>query len=277
LFSRQGAIKVKVLENKVINLRNIHETAVIHPGAILGRDVEIGPYAVIGEHVEIGDGCIIGPHVAICGWTSIGEGNKFYHGASIGFEPQDLKFRGEKSVVVIGDYNVFRENVTVHRGTEGGGGETRIGSYNLFMAYTHVAHDCQVGNHITMANCTALGGHVVVEDRVTLGALCGVHQFTKVGKMVMVGACSKIVKDIPPFILVDGNPAKVFGINVVGLRRNNITPEIRDDIKKAYRILYRANLTIGRAVEQMEQELHGSAEIDHFIRFLRNAERGILR
>jgi UDP-N-acetylglucosamine acyltransferase len=268
---------VKVLENKVFSLRDIHETAVVHPGAILGRNVVIGPYAVIGEHVEIGDGCVIGPHVAIDGWTTIGDGNKFFHGASIGFEPQDLKFKGEKSFVVIGDCNIFRENVTVHPGTEGGGGETRIGNNNLFMAYTHVAHDCQVGNYITMANCSALGGHVIVEDRVSIGGLCGIHQFTKIGKMVMVGGCSKIVKDIPPFVLVDGNPAKVCGINVVGLRRNNITPETRDEIKKAYRILYRSNLTIGRAVEQMEQELQGSSEIDHFIRFLRNAERGILR
>jgi UDP-N-acetylglucosamine acyltransferase len=277
LFSRQGAIQVKVLENKIVNLRDIHETAVVHPGAKLGRNVVIGPYAVIGEHVEIGDNCEIGPHVAIDGWTAIGNGNRFFHGASIGFEPQDLKFNGEKSFLVIGDNNVFRENVTVHRGTEGGGGETRIGNDNLFMAYSHVAHDCQLGNHIVVANCVALAGHVVVEDRVVIGGLCGVHQFTKIGKMVMVGACSKIVKDIPPFVLVDGNPAKVAGINVVGLRRNNITPETRDEIKRAYRILYRSNLTISRAVEQMEQELQGSAEIDHFIRFLRNAERGILR
>jgi UDP-N-acetylglucosamine acyltransferase len=277
LFSRQGAIQVKVLENKIVNLRDIHETAVVHPGAKLGRNVAIGPYAVIGEHVEIGDNCEIGPHVAIDGWTAIGNGNRFFHGASIGFEPQDLKFNGEKSFLVIGDNNVFRENVTVHRGTEGGGGETRIGNDNLFMAYSHVAHDCQLGNHIVVANCVALAGHVVVEDRVVIGGLCGVHQFTKIGKMVMVGACSKIVKDIPPFVLVDGNPAKVAGINVVGLRRNNITPETRDEIKRAYRILYRSNLTISRAVEQMEQELQGSAEIDHFIRFLRNAERGILR
>jgi UDP-N-acetylglucosamine acyltransferase len=268
---------MKVVENKVVSLRDIHPTAIIHPGAKIGRNVVIGPYTVIGENVEIGDNCIIGPHVAIDGWTTIGTGNKFYHGASIGFEPQDLKFKGEKSFLFIGDDNVFRENVTVHRGTEGGGGETRIGNHNLFMAYTHVAHDCTLGNYIVLANCTALAGHVEVEDRAVIGGMSGVHQFTKIGKMVMVGACSKIVKDIPPFVLVDGNPAKVSGINVVGLRRNGVEPEIRDEIKKAYRILYRSNLIIGRAIEQMEQELQGSQEIDHFIRFLRNAERGILR
>lgn len=275
---KKGALsKMKVIENKVVPLRDIHETALVHPGAKLGKEVVIGPYAIIGENVELGDNCIVGPHVVIEGWTKIGVGNKFYHGATIGCEPQDLKFHGEKSYLVIGDYNTFRENVTISRGTEGGGGETRIGSNNLFMAYTHVAHDCQVGSHVVLANATALAGHVVVEDRVVIGGLSGIHQFSKIGKMAMVGACTKVVKDIPPFVIVDGNPAKVAGINVVGLRRNGINPEVRDEIKKAYRILYRSSLIINQAIEQMEQELQGSAEIDHFIRFLRNAERGICR
>ncbi|HOJ78403.1 MAG TPA: acyl-ACP--UDP-N-acetylglucosamine O-acyltransferase [Bacillota bacterium] len=268
---------MKLVESKVINLREVHETAIVHPNAKLGRNVVVGPYAIIGENVEIGDNCVIGPHVVIEGWTTIGQGNRFFHGCSIGCEPQDLKFRGEKSYLFIGDNNTFRENVTVSRGTEGGGGETRIGNNNLFMAYSHVAHDCQLGSHIVIANCTALAGHVTVEDRAVIGGMSGIHQFTKIGKMVMVGACSKIVKDVPPFVLVDGNPAKVSGINVVGLRRNGIDPQIRDEIKKAYRILYRSSLTVNRAIEQMEQELQGCEEIDHFIRFLRNAERGILR
>lgn len=268
---------MKLVESKVVTLREIHETAIVHPNAKLGRNVVIGPYAIIGENVELGDNCVVGPHVTIEGWTTIGQGNRFFHSGSIGCEPQDLKFKGEKSFLVIGDNNIFRENVTISRGTEGGGGETRIGSNNLFMAYSHVAHDCQIGNHIILGNCSALAGHVVVEDRAIISGLTGVHQFSKIGKMCMIGACSKIVKDIPPFILVDGNPAKVSGINVVGLRRNNIPPEVRDEIKKAYRILYRSNLIVSRAVEQMEQELQSSPEIDHFIRFLRNAERGILR
>lgn len=268
---------MKLVESKVINLREVHETAIVHPNAKIGRNVIVGPYAIIGENVEIGDNCVIGPQVVIEGWTTIGQGNRFFHGCSIGCEPQDLKFRGEKSYLFIGDNNTFRENVTVSRGTEGGGGETRIGNNNLFMAYSHVAHDCQLGSHIVIANCTALAGHVTVEDRAVIGGMSGIHQFTKIGKMVMVGACSKIVKDVPPFVLVDGNPAKVSGINVVGLRRNGIDPQIRDEIKKAYRILYRSSLTVNRAIEQMEQELHGCEEIDHFIRFLRNAERGILR
>lgn len=268
---------MKLVETKLINMREIHETAVVHPNARIGRNVVIGPYAIIGENVEIGDNCIIDPQVSIEGWTTIGEGNRFYHGATIGCEPQDLKFKGEKSFLFIGDNNIFRENVTISRGTEGGGGETRIGSNNLFMAYSHVAHDCQVGNNIVMGNCTALAGHVVIEDRAIIAGLSGVHQFCKIGKMAMVGAHTKIVKDVPPFVLVDGNPAKVSGINVVGLRRNGISPEIRDEIKKAYRILYRSSLTINQAVEQMEQELQGIPEVDHFIRFLRSAERGIQR
>lgn len=268
---------MKVVENKVLPLREIHETAVIHAGAELGKNVVISPYAIIGKDVELGDGCIVGPHVTIEGWTKIGANNKFYHGASIGCEPQDLKFKGEKSFLFIGDGNTFRENVTVSRGTEGGGGETRIGNNNLFMAYGHVAHDCQIGSNIVLANCTALAGHVTVEDRVTIGGLCGVHQFTKVGKLAMIGACTKIVKDVPPFVIVDGNPARVAGINIVGLRRNDIPPGIRDEIKRAYRILYRSNLSIDQAIEKMEHALQGTAEIDHFIRFLRNAERGICR
>lgn len=268
---------MKVVESKVVALREIHETALVHAGARLGKNIVIGPYAIIGENVELGDGCIVGPHVVIDGWTKLGANNKVYHGASVGVEPQDLKFKGEKSFLFIGDDNTIRENVTISRGTEGGGGETRIGNHNLFMAYSHVAHDCQVGNNIVLANCSALAGHVTVEDRVTIGGLSGIHQFTKIGKMSMLGACTKIVKDVPPFIIVDGNPARVAGINIVGLRRNDILPETRDEIKRAYRILYRSNLSIEQAIEKMEHELQGTAEIDHFIRFLRSAERGICR
>ncbi|HBR29603.1 MAG TPA: acyl-[acyl-carrier-protein]--UDP-N-acetylglucosamine O-acyltransferase [Firmicutes bacterium] len=268
---------MKVVESKVVALREIHETALVHAGARLGKNIVIGPYAIIGENVELGDGCIVGSHVVIDGWTKLGTNNKVYHGASVGVEPQDLKFKGEKSFLFIGDDNTIRENVTISRGTEGGGGETRIGNHNLFMAYSHVAHDCQVGNNIVLANCSALAGHVTVEDRVTIGGLSGIHQFTKIGKMSMLGACTKIVKDVPPFIIVDGNPARVAGINIVGLRRNDILPETRDEIKRAYRILYRSNLSIEQAIEKMEHELQGTAEIDHFIRFLRSAERGICR
>ena len=272
-----GDRSMKIVESKVIILRDIHETAIVHAGASLGRDVVIGPYSIIGKNVILGDRCIVGPHVVIDGWTTIGRENRFDQGSSIGCMPQDLKFRGEKSELIIGDHNVFREYVTASRGTEGGGGVTRIGNHNLFMAYSHIAHDCQVGSHVIVANATNFAGHVQIEDYVRFGGLCGVHQFTKIGKMAMIGACTKIVKDVPPFVLVDGNPARVAGINVVGMRRNGIEPETRDELKKLYRILYRSNLGVMQAVEQMEQESQGGAEVDHFIRFLRNAERGICR
>ena len=192
---------MKVVENKVVAIRQIHETALVHPGAKLGKYVVIGPYAIIGEHVELGDGCVVGPNVVIDGWTMIGNNNKFYHGASIGVEPQDLKFKGEKSYLFIGDNNIFRESVTVSRGTEGGGGETRIGNNNLFMAYSHVAHDCQVGSYVVVANCSALAGHVTVEDRVTIGGCPG---FTSLrgGQASDDRRLHQNRQDVPPLLLL---------------------------------------------------------------------------
>lgn len=264
-------------ERKVIPMAKIHDTAIIHPGAKIGRKVEVGPYSIVGENVQIGEETVIGPHVVLDGWTTIGKNNKIFHGSSIGFIPQDMKFKGEKSYLFIGDNNTIRENVTIHRGTEEGGGETWIGSNNLIMAYCHVAHDCQLGNHIIMSNATNLAGHIIIEDNAVIAGLTGIHQFVRVGKMSMIGAHSKVVKDVPPYILVDGHPARVNGINVVGLRRNGIKPELRDEIKRAYKILYRSNLNISQAIEKMDQELDASEEIEHLLRFLRNAQRGICR
>lgn len=264
-------------EGKVFHLGNIHKTAIINPGAKIGKNVAIGPYSVIGENVEIGDDTVIGPHVVIDGWTKIGKNNQIFHGASVGLPPQDLKYKGEKTYLFIGDNNIIRENVTIHRGTEEGGGETWIGNNNLIMAYCHVAHDCQLGSNIIMSNATNLAGHVVIEDNAVIAGLTGVHQFVRIGKMAMVGAHSKVTKDVPPYILVDGHPARVNGINVVGLRRNGVNPDLRREIKRAYKILYRSNLNISQAVEKMDQELDASEEIEHFLRFLRNAQRGICR
>ncbi len=264
-------------ENNLLHLAKIDPTAIIYPGAKLGRGVEIGPYSIIGENVEIGEDTIVGPHVLIEGWTKIGKNNQVFHGASIGLVPQDMKFQGEKSYLFIGDNNIIRENVTIHRGTEEGGGETWIGNDNLIMAYCHVAHDCQLGSHIIMSNASNLAGHVVIEDYAVITGLTGIHQFVRIGKMAMVGAHSKVVKDVPPYILVDGHPARVNGINVVGLRRNGVNPKLRAEIKKAYRILYRSNLNVSQAIEKMDQVLDTSKEIEHFLRFLRNAQRGICR
>lgn len=265
-------------ESKVIPIRTkIHETAIVHPDAVIGSDVEIGPYTIVGPNVQIGDGTTIGAHVIVEGWTTIGKNNRIYSGAVVGNDPQDLKFRGEKSYLFIGDNNIIREYATISRGTEGGGGETRIGNNCLIMSYVHVAHDCQVGNNVIISHGSGIAGHVVIEDRVVIGGLVGVHQFTKIGRMAMIGAHTMVTKDVPPYILVDGNPAKPYGINIVGLRRNGLSPETRAEIKRAYRILYRSNLTVPQAIEQMEQELAGCPEIDHLLRFLRSADRGILR
>jgi UDP-N-acetylglucosamine acyltransferase len=265
-------------ETKVIPIsRKIHPTAIVQPGAKLDATVEIGPYSVIGENVEIGEGTVIGPHVVIDGWTTIGRNNRIFAGAQLGIEPQDLKFHGEKSYLVIGDNNLIREYSTITLGTEGGGGETRLGNDNLIMTYAHLDHDVQIGSHCVIVNGAALGGHVVVEDHVTIGGLSGIHQFSKIGRMAMIGACTKVVKDVPPFVTVDGHPARVVGINVVGLRRKGVPQDVREEIKRAYKILYRSDLNVSQAIEQMENQLQGSPEIDHFIRFIRSAERGICR
>lgn len=254
----------------------IHSTAHVHPNAKIGKDVMIGPGAVIGENVVIGDGTKIGANVVIGGWTTIGKNNDIYPNACIGLEPQDLKFDGEKSYCTIGDNNTIRESVTIHRAT-GEGEETRIGNDCLFQACTHIAHNCIIGNNVILSNFAGLAGHVILEDRVIVGGLAGVHQFVKIGRNVMVGAMSKAVQDIPPFMIVDGNPAKVIGLNSVGLSRAGIDSAVRSNLKKAFRILYRSGLSLANAIEEMEIQLDSSEEVEHMLRFLRNAERGIVR
>lgn len=261
---------------KPVYLSKIHETAVVHPGARIGKDVEIGPYAVIGENIIIGERTKIGAHVVIDGWTSIGKDCVIFPSASIGAEPQDLKFCGEKSYVFIGDNTKIREFATVNRAT-GEGEETRIGSNCLLQAYTHVAHNCIIGNHVIMSNGATLAGHVIVEDRANISGLTGVHQFVKIGKNAMVGGASKVVQDVPPFVIVDGHPARVIGLNNVGMSRAGISVEARSNIKKAYKILYRSGLSLAQAIEAMEQELESYPEVEHFMRFLRNVERGVCR
>jgi UDP-N-acetylglucosamine acyltransferase len=261
--------------NKVVGLNKIHPTAIVNPGAKLGRNVVIGPYSVIGEQVEIGDNCEIGPHVVLDGLTIIGTGNRFFKGCSIGCKSQSIKYKGEKGLLLIGDNNNFRENVMVCYGNEGD--ETRIGNTNLLIANSHIEYNCQLGNYTIINYCTTLADHVVVEDRATISGLSEVFSSVKIGKMAMIGFSSKINKDIPPFMLVDGNPASPVGINVVGLRRNDIDAEGREKIKKAYRILYRSNLTLSEAIERMKQELEGSKEVNYLIEFLSNTRHGILQ
>ena len=254
----------------------IHETAVISPNARIAKNVEIGPYSVIGDHVEIGEGTRIGPHVVIHGWTSIGKDCRIFQFASIGEEPQDLKFKGEKSYTFIGDRTTIREGATIHRAT-GEENETRIGNDCLLMALTHVAHNCILGNHVIMSNLASAAGHAIIEDRAVIGGMAGVHQFVKIGRNAMVGGMAKLVQDVVPYTIVDGHPAKVVGLNSVGISRAGIPLESRRNIKKAYKILYRSGLNLTEAIAVIEQEVDSCEEVEHFLRFLRNAERGICR
>ena len=261
-------------DNKVTAI--ILETAVVAPGAKIAENVEIGPYSVIGENVEIGEGTKIGPHVVIHGWTQIGKDCRIFQGASIGEEPQDLKFKGEKSYTIIGDRTTIREGATIHRAT-GEGEETRVGNDCLLMALTHVAHNCVVGNHVIMSNLASLAGHAIVEDRAVIGGMAGVHQFVKIGRNAMVGGMSKLTQDVVPYTIVDGQPAKVVGLNAVGISRAGIKLDARRNIKKAYKLLYRSGLSLQQAIAVIEQEVDSCEEVEHFLRFLRNAERGICR
>ena len=213
---------------------------------------------------------------SVHGWTQIGRDCRIFQGASIGEEPQDLKFRGEKSYTVIGDRTTIREGATIHRAT-GEGEETRVGNDCLLMALTHVAHNCVVGNHVIMSNLASLAGHAVVEDRAVIGGMAGVHQFVKIGRNAMVGGMSKLTQDVVPYTIVDGQPAKVVGLNAVGISRAGIQLEARRNIKKAYKLLYRSGLSLQQAIAVIEQEVDSCEEVEHFLRFLRNAERGICR
>lgn len=266
-----------VLTNISSTPYQIHPTALIAPGAKIAPEVSIGPYSVIGEHVSIGRGTIIASHVTIDGWTEIGERNQIGIGSIIGGIPQDLKFNGEISKVFIGHDNKIREYVTINRGTKGGGGKTVIGNHNVIMTSAHVAHDVTMGDHNIISNAVAIGGHVVIEDSVTVGALCGLHQFIKLGRLSMIGALSLITKDVTPYALVAGNPAKRYGINTERLRRNGYTSEARMRIKCAYKILFNQGVTLAEAVKKLEIEFANNGDIEYLIQFLNNSTRGIYR
>jgi len=255
----------------------IHPTAVIHPKAGIDGDVEIGPFCVIGEHVQLHRGVQIASHVVIEGWTEIGEGCHIFQFASIGSIPQDLKFKGEKSNVVIGKENTIRECVTVHRGTEPGGGVTKIGDHNLLMAYVHVAHDCQIGNHVILANAATLAGHITVQDHAVIGGLTGMHQFVRIGRHAIIGGASAVAQDIPPFVSAVGNRAKLYGLNTVGLKRHGFTDEQLASLKTAYKIIFRSKLSMKEAVENIRKELADSPEAQELATFVETSERGVCR
>lgn len=255
----------------------IHPTALISSGAEIAADVSIGPYSIIGDNVRIGQGTRIGNHVVIEGWTDIGEYNQIFTGAIIGNIPQDLKFQNEKSYASIGDHNIIREYVTINRGTEGGGGITRIGHHNLIMTTAHVAHDVQIGNHNVIANAVGIAGHVEIHDWVTVGFASGLHQFIKIGNMAMIGAGSMVSKDVAPFALITGNSPKLYGVNIERLRRNGYTMEAKKNINRAYKILFKMGLTIEIAIEKITVELPKSEDIDCLIQFILQSKRGIYR
>jgi len=253
----------------------VYKYAIVDDGAEIGDGVEIGPYAIIGPDVKIGEGTIIGPGVIIEKGVKIGKYCKISPGVIIGGLPQDLKYKGEESSVVIGDYNVIREYVTINRSSKKNG-VTYIGNKNFLMAYVHIAHDCIIGNEVVIANSVGLSGHTVVEDKASLGGFVGVHQFVRIGKMAMIGGYSKIVQDIPPFMLADGKPAVIYGLNTTGLKRQGINSEVREELKKAHRLIYRAHLPLREAIAEIEK-LKQFEEIKVLLNFLKaKSLRGIL-
>jgi UDP-N-acetylglucosamine acyltransferase len=254
----------------------VHPTAVIHPKAQIGVDCEIGPYTVIGEHVVLGDRCRLHSHVVIDGHTRLGSGNEIFPFASIGKQTQDLKWKGGITRTEIGNNNTFRECVTVNSATADGE-VTKVGSNNHILAYSHVAHNVTLGDHIIMSNVATLAGHVTVEDRAVVGGVAAIHQFCRIGKMAIVGGCSKVVQDVPPFMLADGNPAEVRTINKVGMERNGVSEEAQAAMRQAYKLLFREGLTIANALTQIEKELPPLSEIQYLVQFIRTTERGISR
>jgi UDP-N-acetylglucosamine acyltransferase len=255
----------------------IDSRAVIDPQAQIAADVHIGPFTVIGPHVTIGAGTWIGPHVVINGPTRIGAGNKIFQFASIGDAPQDKKYNGEPTRLEIGDRNVFRESVTVNRGTTHDKGVTRIGNDNLLMAYSHVAHDCHLGDQIVMANCATLGGHVEIGDWVTMGGLSAVHQHTKIGAHCFLAHNAAVTRDVPPYVLAVGRPAVPHSINSIGLQRRGFTAEQVLNIRRAYRLLYRSGLKLKEAVEELEVAAETQPEIRPFVEFVKQSSRSIVR
>jgi len=255
---------------------NIHKTAIIHPGTTISSGVTVGPYSVIEGGVTLGDNVRIGSHCVITGQTTIGRNCKIYTGAVIGSAPQDKKHSADDNVFLnIGENNVIREYVTMNPGTAEGGGKTVIGNNNLIMAYAHVAHDCVIGNNCVMANAATLGGHVTLEDNAVIGGFSAVHQFTRIGRLAIIGGCSKVVQDVPPFSMCDGHPAKVVSVNSIGLKRAQVPIESVRLLKKASKILFRSGLARKHALEKIVNELDTSAELEHFVFFVKTSERGV--
>lgn len=253
----------------------LHPTALVEPGAELADGVSVGPYTLIGSHVRVGPGTTIGSHTVLEGWTEIGAECRIGAHVVIGAPPQDVKYKGESTRVVIGDRTLVREFATVHRASTGGSGVTTVGPDCFLMAYAHVAHDCQLSERVIMANLAVLGGHVEIGRCAVIGGMTAVHQFVRIGDYAFVGGGSAVVQDVPPYVKVVGNRAKPFGLNVVGLRRQGFSAEAIHALKQAYRIVFTSGLNTSQALEKLEQELSGSPEVQQFVDFIKRSQRGI--
>ncbi|HET9480264.1 MAG TPA: acyl-ACP--UDP-N-acetylglucosamine O-acyltransferase [Candidatus Polarisedimenticolia bacterium] len=255
----------------------VHPTAIVSPEAELGEGVEVGPFAFVGPRVSLGPRCHVGAHAVLEGPAEIGAGCRIHPYALIGSAPQDLKYKGEETRLVVGEGNTFREFVTVNRGTAGGGGVTRVGSGNFFMAHAHVAHDCQVGDGTIFANAATLAGHVEVGDGATVGAFSGVHQFCRVGRHAFIGGYTVVTQDALPFVKTVGNRAEAYGINTIGLERKGFSPESIQALKQAYRLLFQSKLNTSQAVERIDKELSAFDECRYLVSFIRSSTRGIVK
>ena len=255
----------------------IHSTAIINPKAEIDSNVEIGPYSIIGENVFIGSGTVIGPHVVIDPYVTIGADCNIFQYAAIGAAPQSLKFEGEETYVKIGRGTIVREFVTIHRGTEFGGGITEVGEENFLMAYTHIAHDCKTGRKVVLSNNATLAGHITIGDNATIGGLVAIHQFVRIGDYAFVGGKSAVVKDVPPYVIASGDRAKLHGLNSVGLKRHGFSKNTLSSLKKTYRIIFRIGLTMNEAIERVRAEVEQISEVLRFIDFIKSSQRGLTR
>ncbi len=256
----------------------IHPTAIVDPKAEIAEGVEVGPYSVIEKDVVIGEATKIGPHVVIREGTRIGKQCHIFQFSSIGEAPQSFAYKGEKTYLLIGDQNIIRESVTLHRGTVPGGGKTIIGNNNYFMAYSHVAHDCHIGNQVVMANNATLGGHILIEDHAIIGGLVAIHQFCRIGAHAFIGGLSGINQDMPPYMLAQGARAKLYGLNTVGLKRHHFSEETLRALKKSYRTIFRSGLTLEKAIKQLsEDSIFRVPEVQHLLQFIQDSKRGICR
>ena len=276
-LNNQVVAECELLLGVVPDPGDVDPTAKVHPTAVIGEGTTIGPHAVVGPHVRFGAHCKVGASAVIDGWTEIGAGTDIFPFASIGLIPQDLKFRGEETRLVIGRRNVFREFVTIHRGTRGGGGVTRIGDHNVFMAYVHIAHDCQVGNDTIFGNMATLGGHVIVGDFANVSAGSGVHQFCRVGRHAFIGGYSVVTRDVLPYARTVGNRARIYGLNTIGLTRRGVQPDVIGRLKRSFRYLLQSKLNTTGALQRIEQDLKlACPEVQYLVEFIRTSKRGVI-